>query len=78
MTDKKMLSPVVIGLGNYCNNVLDLCIQAEMWSGGEKERCSLAPYADILYHNGAQQPERHLLIFALQTSPTRSLAARGG
>src|ERR1700676_1619309 len=67
-TGESMFFPVVIGLSNRGDDVLDFCLQAEMWSGRKKERGYLAPDTDIFYYDGAQQPERHFFAFTLQTN----------
>src|SRR5439155_1614198 len=74
----EVFRPVMIGLGNYSNHILDLLFQAKGWPGGQKQHASLAPHTDIFHYNSTQQPECHLLIFTLQANPRETLTAHRG
>src|SRR2546423_2425634 len=70
--------PVVMRLGDHCDDVLDLLVHAERWSSGQKQHRALAPNADVLLGNGPEQPARHRLIVTLQAHPARACTARRG
>ncbi len=51
-TSQAMLFPVVVGLGNDGDDILDLGFQAKFGPGREEEDHTLAPDADIFDHDG--------------------------
>src|SRR5579884_978263 len=71
----EVLSPVVMRLGNYGDDVLDLLFRAEGRPGRQKQHVSFASHTDIFHHNGSQQPERHLLIRTGHANPAQALTA---
>ena len=51
----EVFRPVVMGLGNHCNDVLDLLFQAKGWTGRQKQHGAFAPHTHIFHHNRSQQ-----------------------
>ena len=66
-----VLIPIMIGLGDHGDDILDLALEPEVWPGWEPERGFFATDRDVLNDDCAEEPERHFLTVTLHADPTR-------